>query len=1193
MLQTRRIPITEINEYLTCKLCKGYFIDATTIIECLHTFCRSCIVKYLENNKYCPVCDVQVHKTKPLLNIRPDKTLQDIVYKLVPRLFQNEMCKRREFYTSHPEVRPSNLEQCGEVSYQHILSPDETICISLNYHGHSGPPRYLRCPAAISVVHIQKLLRAKYDLCKNHRIDILHNQDCLNSHLTLMDIAYIYLWRRKGPLDLTYRIYENTAKRLKLDSNSSISATEEDESSETKNEWKEVQLRISETGEMCVTGVDNTTILNEEVAKGNMIEMKSEETSSKKDIPPLKPITKTSVTNTCVKNKSICSEEAKPNATTTASQLATTTTTITTINTPCTSGSSNITFASFVTTSTLAGAGGTRSTTTCTYTTLSSVTSCTTSRSNDGVGNVVKDEKKKTTPSPNAVEDVSSISVVPSEDKQSKRKNSGDAEGEPPSKQPKPTILNHSLALQGISLKQQSPKTTENGSKDVPIVAKTTTSSNVIIRSVTTVVPPINVPATSTAPSTSNKPIIINKSYAITRPTTPAKKWSSKTTGPVSVPCYTPKTTYNSVLNVPRVSAVITRTDPKPSTSTPNTKNTSQSSNAVNVQTSSIDTKSSEFKPTTVAQATVNNKSSVKGSKTTAVPLGAYRTLREPPKSWNSQISKAHVQKTGVDVKAGESKNAKPAKFFKMRNNIPRYLGNPASGVKPMYQVHCSPEKDKASSSEVNSKPESKTEIKKHSIVKIDPKTLKPISEKAPETTSLSNQSDLKINTSSVPIFNPLKLQNSPKNERKSPKSPHSPPKIKTSSPTSKRDKLSLNFTPPNPFVPNLTSPTLNPNQFLYSAVPPGFPAYDPRVVAAYHNLLYGQALPFPPNPVPRLNLELNQRKCFESPGSPKISSVCSITSSESMLYSCPKMSGISPQTSPRLPPDSNMLKPTTFASTTSQNHMKHYNVSSVTMTSPRTSTSTDQSSTSNSKSSGHHNMSQNQSLLKSSSSSESQKDEKVDQTNTQLNPRIPTSRCQDLSQSSSKNSAKNSSKRNNGKDGVKPEKSLENAVEKLTQSKTKENAIAQKNNDRIAEKNKNEKLSENDAAINTANKFTPTTTDEKSITEPDSKKKLKEEKSEMVNGRLTTSNGSLESKSLRSNDKETKNCEEKRDSNGNLPAKKLLDNRNCDEKTHDDAKDTSTAKETAEDKKLQKTTENSDLGNNNGNLLVQTDTKR
>lgn len=34
------------------------------------TVCKTCIVRYLETNKYCPMCDVQVHKTRPLLSIR-------------------------------------------------------------------------------------------------------------------------------------------------------------------------------------------------------------------------------------------------------------------------------------------------------------------------------------------------------------------------------------------------------------------------------------------------------------------------------------------------------------------------------------------------------------------------------------------------------------------------------------------------------------------------------------------------------------------------------------------------------------------------------------------------------------------------------------------------------------------------------------------------------------------------------------------------------------------------------------------------------------------------------------------------------------------------------------------------------------------------------------------------------------------
>ena len=35
--------IKDLNEYLTCILCNGYFKEAHTIAECMHTFCKSCI----------------------------------------------------------------------------------------------------------------------------------------------------------------------------------------------------------------------------------------------------------------------------------------------------------------------------------------------------------------------------------------------------------------------------------------------------------------------------------------------------------------------------------------------------------------------------------------------------------------------------------------------------------------------------------------------------------------------------------------------------------------------------------------------------------------------------------------------------------------------------------------------------------------------------------------------------------------------------------------------------------------------------------------------------------------------------------------------------------------------------------------------------------------------------------------------
>lgn len=37
---TRKIKLCHINAHITCRLCEGYLIDATTVTECLHT-CES------------------------------------------------------------------------------------------------------------------------------------------------------------------------------------------------------------------------------------------------------------------------------------------------------------------------------------------------------------------------------------------------------------------------------------------------------------------------------------------------------------------------------------------------------------------------------------------------------------------------------------------------------------------------------------------------------------------------------------------------------------------------------------------------------------------------------------------------------------------------------------------------------------------------------------------------------------------------------------------------------------------------------------------------------------------------------------------------------------------------------------------------------------------------------------------------
>uniref|UniRef100_A0A3Q0QUH6 Bmi1 polycomb ring finger oncogene 1a n=1 Tax=Amphilophus citrinellus TaxID=61819 RepID=A0A3Q0QUH6_AMPCI len=215
MHRTTRIKITELNPHLMCVLCGGYFIDATTIIECLHSFCKMCIVRYLETSKYCPICDVQVHKTKPLLNIRSDKTLQDIVYKLVPGLFKNEMKRRRDFYAEHPvDASNGTNEDRGEVADEdkRIITDDEIISLSIEFFDQS---RYLQCPAAMTVMHLRKFLRSKMDIPNTYQVEVMYEDEPLKDYYTLMDIAYIYTWRRNGPLPLKYRVRPN-CKKMKV-----------------------------------------------------------------------------------------------------------------------------------------------------------------------------------------------------------------------------------------------------------------------------------------------------------------------------------------------------------------------------------------------------------------------------------------------------------------------------------------------------------------------------------------------------------------------------------------------------------------------------------------------------------------------------------------------------------------------------------------------------------------------------------------------------------------------------------------------------------------------------------------------------------------------------------------------------------------------------------------------------------------
>lgn len=82
VVKVRREVIAEI---MTCPICHKLFREATTISECLHTFCRKCIHKKLSDEELenCPVCDIDLG-CSPLEKLRPDHNLQDVRAKIFP-----------------------------------------------------------------------------------------------------------------------------------------------------------------------------------------------------------------------------------------------------------------------------------------------------------------------------------------------------------------------------------------------------------------------------------------------------------------------------------------------------------------------------------------------------------------------------------------------------------------------------------------------------------------------------------------------------------------------------------------------------------------------------------------------------------------------------------------------------------------------------------------------------------------------------------------------------------------------------------------------------------------------------------------------------------------------------------------------------------------------------------------------------
>ncbi|XP_059106684.1 polycomb group RING finger protein 6-like [Peromyscus eremicus] len=200
--EERLVPLSELTPYISCSVCKGYLIDATTVTECLHAFCKSCIIKHFELSNRCPKCNIVVHEAKPHNHLRSDPQLQAIVYKLVAGLEEKEKKQRQEFYKGNyletpkpdavPQPSPSSEGNTEDLEELCLSSHEPSISLVLESMGteHFKPlqMKFVQISGNTTIGQIEKFLKRKMGLAEAYRVAITCGGQLLKDFQTLQEV---------------------------------------------------------------------------------------------------------------------------------------------------------------------------------------------------------------------------------------------------------------------------------------------------------------------------------------------------------------------------------------------------------------------------------------------------------------------------------------------------------------------------------------------------------------------------------------------------------------------------------------------------------------------------------------------------------------------------------------------------------------------------------------------------------------------------------------------------------------------------------------------------------------------------------------------------------------------------------------------------------------------------------------------
>ena len=185
--------LIDLNPILQCSLCNGYLVDPYTIKECMHTFCRTCILIYFENlsrSEYkCPQCEINLQPFSDISKcLIPDRQLGDIVRSLLPSLDIDEINNEKNFYEQNSLLIPKDLRL--KLRLTKNLS-------SMRFTDQQGQTRMRSTKSKINISSVNKStipIALQIELCKKFIDPSLTIKQypkkylCINSHLEINHI---------------------------------------------------------------------------------------------------------------------------------------------------------------------------------------------------------------------------------------------------------------------------------------------------------------------------------------------------------------------------------------------------------------------------------------------------------------------------------------------------------------------------------------------------------------------------------------------------------------------------------------------------------------------------------------------------------------------------------------------------------------------------------------------------------------------------------------------------------------------------------------------------------------------------------------------------------------------------------------------------------------------------------------------